>query len=120
MAEYISKNDALWIASLTNASKETKERLQNWKAADVQPVKHGQWFQYNRNGEETYIECTNCCVSSRPRHLQMVTRTGEGLPDYCPNCGARMQNEIKPAYTVNNADEALKLIKEEGAKNGNL
>ena len=58
--------------------------------ADVQPVKHGRWVQYNRNGEETYIECTNCCVPSRPRHLQMVTRSGEGLPDYCPNCGTRM------------------------------
>lgn len=67
--------------------------IKDLKAADVQPVKHGQWFQYNRNGEETYIECTNCCVPSRPRHLQMVTRTGEGLPDYCPNCGAMMDKE---------------------------
>lgn len=62
-------------------------------ALDVQPVKRGRWVQYNRNGEETYIECTNCCVPSRPRHLQMVTRTGEGLPDYCPNCGARMGDD---------------------------
>lgn len=64
------------------------------KAADVQPVKHGRWVQYNRNGEETYIECTNCCVPSRPRHLQMVTRSGEGLPDYCPNCGADMREKV--------------------------
>lgn len=58
-----------------------------------QSVRRGRWVQYNRNGEETYIECTNCCVPSRPRHLQMVTRSGEGLPDYCPNCGARMEQE---------------------------
>lgn len=38
MDEYISRKDALWIASLTNAPKETKERLQNWTAAEVQPL----------------------------------------------------------------------------------
>ena len=55
---------------------------------DAQPVKHGKWSEYSRNGLETYIECTNCCVASRPIHLQMVTRNGSGLPDYCPNCGS--------------------------------
>lgn len=54
------------------------------------PVKNGRWLQYSRNTEETYIECSECCVASRPRQLQMVTRTGSGLPDYCPNCGAKM------------------------------
>ena len=57
---------------------------------DAQPVKQGKWSEYSRNALETYIECTNCCVASRPIHLQMVTRNGSGLPDYCPNCGAKM------------------------------
>ena len=62
---------------------------------DAEPVRHGRWLQYSRNTEETYIECSECCVSSRPRHLQMVTRTGSGLPDYCPNCGARMDGGVE-------------------------
>ena len=60
-------------------------------APTIEPeVRRGEWVQYSRNADETYIECSNCCVASRPRHLQMVTRTGSGLPDYCPNCGAKM------------------------------
>ena len=61
------------------------------KQPTIEPeVRRGRWIQYSRNADETYIECSNCCVASRPRHLQMVTRTGSGLPDYCPNCGAKM------------------------------
>lgn len=71
---------------------------------DAEPVKRGEWIQYNRNADETYIECSNCCVASRPRHLQMVTRTGSGLPDYCPNCGAKMNDHIADASKKVGAD----------------
>lgn len=60
---------------------------------DAQPVKHGKWTEYSRNALETYIECSNCCIASRPIHLQMVTKDGSGLPDFCPNCGADMREE---------------------------
>jgi hypothetical protein len=106
MAEYISKEALLYkfiegdgddefTDGYNFAVNDYREEIKNMPAADVQPVKHGRWVQYNRNGEETYIECTNCCVPSRPRHLQMVTRSGEGLPDYCPNCGARMDGDAE-------------------------
>lgn len=65
----------------------------NVNQIDAQPVKHGKWSEYSRNGLETYVECTNCCVASRPIHLQMVTGNGSGLPDYCPNCGADMRGD---------------------------
>lgn len=67
------------------------------KAGASDPVRHGRWIEYSRNADETYIECSNCCVASRPRHLQMVTRTGSGLPDYCPNCGADMRGVSEDA-----------------------
>lgn len=66
-------------------------RIESAHTIDAQPVKRGKWVEYSRNALETYIECTNCCVASRPIHLQMVTKNGSGLPDYCPNCGARME-----------------------------
>ena len=43
--EYLSKETALWIAALTKAPEETKERLTNWTAADVQPV--DRWISVN-------------------------------------------------------------------------
>ena len=67
--------------------------LINAPTIDAQPVKRGKWSEYSRNALETYIECTNCCVASRPIHLQMVTINGSGLPDYCPNCGADMRGD---------------------------
>lgn len=64
--------------------------IDNESTIDAQPVKRGKWSEYSRNALETYIECTNCCIASRPIHLQMVTKDVSGLPDFCPNCGAEM------------------------------
>jgi hypothetical protein len=74
---------------------------------EAEPVRHGRWIQYSRNADETYIECSNCCVASRPRHLQMVTRTGSGLPDYCPNCGARMDLRTQTEAALDMADSVM-------------
>lgn len=83
MTDYLSRDDVLWIAFLTNASKETKERLQNWTAADVQPVRHGQWT-WNSNAphrEHGAYKCSNCGCHS------------DFEENYCYNCGADMRNE---------------------------
>lgn len=49
-------------------------------AADVAPVRHGDWeIVLGSNGKE-YMVCTCCRVS------QDLT----GVFTYCPNCGARM------------------------------
>lgn len=67
--------------------------IEDAPTVDAQPVKHGKWLEYSRNALETYIECTNCCVASRQIHLQMVTSNAFGLPNYCPNCGAKMDGD---------------------------
>ena len=49
-------------------------------AADVAPVRHGEWeIVVGSNGKE-YMVCTCCRVS------QDLT----GVFTYCPNCGAKM------------------------------
>ena len=49
-------------------------------AADVAPVRHGEWeIVVGSNGKE-YMVCTCCRVS------QDLT----GVFSYCPNCGAKM------------------------------
>ena len=56
--------------------------IENMKAADVQPVKHGRWNRY-----ET---CSICGVSKS--YFFYCTETGDwdGDWNYCPNCGAKM------------------------------
>ena len=52
-------------------------------AADVAPVRHGEWeIVVGSNGNE-YMVCTCCRVS------QDLT----GVFTYCPNCGAIMKSE---------------------------
>ena len=53
------------------------------QAADVAPVRHGEWeIVVGSNGNE-YMVCTCCRVS------QDLT----GVFTYCPNCGAKMDLE---------------------------
>lgn len=66
------------------------EYAENLPAADVAPVRHGQWICI-RKGYEEY-ECSVChgmdsnCSDYYGSHV--VTEQ-----DYCPNCGAKMDGE---------------------------
>lgn len=55
-------------------------------AADVAPVRHGRWDKPVPGDGEPY--CSEC-------HAEQPWFYGYGYyePDYCPNCGARMEKE---------------------------
>lgn len=76
MNDYISRDDALWIAFLTNASEETKERLQNWTAADVQPIVYA--HKTINVGRRSY--CSNCGKLAI-------------MEDFCSKCGAKVKDD---------------------------
>ena len=84
MAEYIEREAVLkeaesrimWGASAAAVY----ELIRDAPAADVAPVRHGEWeIVVGSNGKE-YMVCTCCRVS------QDLT----GVFTYCPNCGAKM------------------------------
>ena len=92
MAEYIE-----WKAldkALTAAAAHDKDKnrrtwakaiciLHDLPAADVAPVRHGDWeIVLGSNGNE-YMVCTCCRVS----------KDLTGVFTYCPNCGARMDGD---------------------------
>ena len=59
---------------------DTLDYIDSEPAADVTPVRHGEWeIVVGSNGKE-YMVCTCCRVS------QDLT----GVFTYCPNCGCRM------------------------------
>ena len=67
----------------TSGFDEAVTRVENFPAADVAPVRHGEWeIVVGSNGKE-YMVCTCCRVS------QDLT----GVFTYCPNCGAKMDLE---------------------------
>lgn len=52
--------------------------IKQFPAADVAPVRHGKWI---RHGD--WSECS-LCGESGTSHIK-----------YCPNCGAKMDGEVK-------------------------
>lgn len=56
-------------------------------AADVVEVRHGRW-EWN-NEEELFYSCSNCGYKAYGNTLEIVS----GVYNYCPNCGASMEDE---------------------------
>ena len=92
MAEYIDREalyeKAYWHGELPDVGNPDAEGVEavdvcdidSLPAADVAPVRHGEWeIVVGSNGKE-YMVCTCCRVS------QDLT----GVFTYCPNCGCRM------------------------------
>lgn len=86
MAEYITKKAA--IKAVENAHielfqsewEEIEEAINAAPAADVVPVVHGWW-----NADET---CSLC--GEKSTEGLDATKWNYWLPNYCPNCGAKM------------------------------
>ena len=87
MAEYIKKDE--YCENYCRCSNEycDKESCSIWKvpAADVAPVRHGQW---RCHGDCGVTECSVCGWSIE-----------EYVGDYayCPNCGAKMDGGVDDA-----------------------
>ena len=96
MADYIEREalyeKAYWHGELPDVGNPDAEGVEavdvcdidSLPAADVAPVRHGEWeIVVGSNGKE-YMVCTCCRVS------QDLT----GVFAYCPNCGAKMDGEL--------------------------
>lgn len=60
-------------------------------AADVTPVRHGRWLEYENNADRGYHYCSHC-------KRQAINYSDGGvitevLSPYCPYCGAKMDAE---------------------------
>ena len=67
----------------TIGKKDVINLIVNLPVADITPVRHGRWVKRGRRWQ-----CTNCKV------LMSIDGTPkENLLNYCPNCGAKMDEE---------------------------
>lgn len=91
MSDYIKREDAVKIINSgisidTDADKRYVNGLfRAIRPADVAPVRRGHWIKHEgRNGAKDSIECSACGVwiDDMPRKT------------FCPNCGARMDEEV--------------------------
>ena len=97
MDEYIKRDGVLRkfnIDDMMNVNgtlislQDARETISNFTAADVAPVRHGRW-EYDEPTINTYgmVKCTVCNWWSIDPYVSIVYH-------YCPNCGARMTEDI--------------------------
>ena len=82
MDEYIERGTAVEAAKHAwSKGLEPSQYIEIIPAADVKPVRHGRWITVGVNYYTRISQCTNCCAKYDFRSK------------YCPNCGARMDEE---------------------------
>ena len=96
MSDYIKREDAIKIINSgisidTYADKRYVNGLfRAIRPADVAPVRHGRWALDTAHTEEIYAHPVKCSVCGRTEVLGYET-----LTPYCPNCGAKMDEEVE-------------------------
>ena len=93
MDEYLKKEVLIEDFKSCGANKDIVDaiiyRINQHQPADVVEVRHGKWIEkpnpWGQDGSHTYI-CSIC--------NEQISILGNLLP-YCPNCGAKMDEEIK-------------------------
>lgn len=84
MAEYLEKEAfKLWAKHFLTNSSTLLDVIDRATPADVEPVRHGYW-------DDSFDGITPYCSVCRMSH-RCLMRT----PDYCPNCGAKMDEDTK-------------------------
>lgn len=88
------------------------EKIQEAPVADVAPVRHGRWILEAHDERVNYrwnvtAECSECCDEQKEiwagffpnvppsisRSVALVSAESVKLSNYCPNCGAKMDEE---------------------------
>ena len=80
-----------WLKENTDSYYHTEldehiQRIKNAPAVDAEPVRHGRWIHDINN----LFGCSECME----RDTMSFRR---GLKNYCPNCGAKMDDDVDAA-----------------------
>ena len=121
MAEYIDRDAALreierrearMVGDKRVSVDAMKSFIKNRPAVDVAPVVHGRWILEAHDERVNYrwnvtAECSECCDEQKEiwagffpnvpppiaRDVALVSAESVKLSNYCPNCGAKMNDE---------------------------
>lgn len=81
------REDGMRIAALIEENKALHQEAKRLTAVEAAPVVHGRWIP--RKGKWfAYFQCSVC-----GEKISYPSADGKALPNYCPNCGAKMNGE---------------------------
>lgn len=103
MAEYVEREQAINFARAAAAAAYNRDDFGTYRdlnafiatlvfipAADVVPVKHGKWIEYQI---PHYFKCSECKCTVP--YVKAVLIDGKRKYNYCPACGAKMDEVTK-------------------------
>ena len=94
MYEYIERKairDALYDADAITMS--GVKILNQFPAADVAQVRHGRWISLT-DCSNAGVYCSVCNKKVYKEDYAICNRKNKLRSDYCPNCGAKMDDEL--------------------------
>ena len=94
MYEYIERKairDALYDADAITMS--GVKILNQFPVADVAPVRHGRWISLT-DCSNAGVYCSVCHKKVYKEDYAICNRKNKLRSDYCPNCGAKMDDEL--------------------------
>ena len=94
MYEYIERKairDALYDADAITMS--GVKILNQFPVADVAPVRHGIWISLT-DCSNAGVYCSVCHKKVYKEDYAICNRKNKLRSDYCPNCGAKMDDEL--------------------------
>ena len=91
MDEYIDREAALMKLMQDGCSAKNLQSISDMPGADVAPVVHGHWIEQEDGNLDTYYTCSSC-----KEDFDLIAGTPcENLYNYCPNCGAKMDETVE-------------------------
>ena len=103
MDEYIDREAALSLIqpdapeddtaaiTIATAKKLVRSIVYRTPTADVEPVIHAHWIEQEDGNIDTYYTCSAC-----KEDFDLIAGTPcENLYNYCPNCGAKMDETVE-------------------------
>ena len=88
MAECIDRDAVLRDWPLCDEPADAYQFIRGFPAADVAPVVHGRWKPYDLTYGRSIYYCTAC-----ERSAEVPTVLDKPIFNYCPNCGAKMDEQ---------------------------
>lgn len=98
MAEYIEREailreierrESLMVGDKLVSVDAMKSFIKNRPAADVAPVRHGRWVHEHMSEGYAWVICSEC---EAVIHKILINKR----LNYCPNCGAKMDEPDEP------------------------
>ena len=91
MAEYIEREAALMKLMQDGCSAKNLQSISDMPAVEAKPVVHAHWIEQEDGNLDTYYTCSSC-----KEDFDLIAGTPcENLYNYCPNCGAKMDEPVE-------------------------